>query len=118
MGLEDLGDQGLLLPEEHWGDNPEESWRSRAQIVVCGALFLASALLIWFGMGSWVTFVGIGVFLLDLVLFMVFTFQAVEFRVDHLLGLGVGGDVEGLLTEDESWSDHSSVRHDDSEGPA
>lgn len=110
MALDDLEEQGLLLPEEAWGKRPQESWRSRAQIVVCGGLFLASALLIWFGSGSWPTFLGIALFLGDLSLFMIFTFQAVEFQVNHLLELGVGGEVEGLLAEDESWSDPSSER--------
>lgn len=99
MGLDELREQNLLLPQEMWGSRPSESWRSRAQIVVCGLLFLVAALLIWFGSGSWVTFVGIGIFVLNLFLFLVFTFQAVDYQVGHLVELGVGGEVEGFADD-------------------
>jgi len=101
MGLDELRQQNLLLPEEMWGTRPAESWRSRAQIVVCGLLFLVSALCIWFGEGAWVTFLGIGIFLLDLFLFLIFTFRAVDYQVGHLVDEGVGGRVEGLPGDDE-----------------
>lgn len=102
MALDDLDRQGLLLPREQWGSNPSASWRGRAQILVCGTLFLAASLLIWLGDGTWITFAGLGAFFLGLFLFLVLTFRAVDHQVNHLLELGAGGQVEGLApAEDE-----------------
>lgn len=102
MSLDDLRRQNLLLPEEMWGSRPSESWRSRVQIVVCGLLFLVSSLCIWFGAGGWVTFLGIGIFLFDLFIFLIFTFRAVDHQVGHLVDQGVGGRVEGLPGDEEA----------------
>jgi len=57
MALDDLKQQGLLLPQKHWGHTPPVSWRGRLQLILCGALFVVSAGLIWFGRGGWPTFV-------------------------------------------------------------
>lgn len=102
MSLDDLKEQGLLLPREHWGRTPPVSWRGRLQLLLCGALFVLSAGLIWFGAGSGTTFVGIGLFFADLFLFVVLTFKAVDFQVAYLMDLGVAGEVEGLPESDDS----------------
>lgn len=101
MGLEDLKEQGLLLPRKHWGQTPPVSWRGRLQLILCGALFVVSAGLIWFGRGGRMTFLGIGLFFLVLFLFVFLTFKAVDFQVSHLLDLGVGGKIEGLPEQTE-----------------
>jgi len=101
VSLDDLKSQGLLLPRRHWGRTPPVSWRSRLQLILCGGLFLLSALLVWFGAGGVVTFAGIALFLAVLFLFVFLTFKAVDFQVAHLLDLGVGGEVEGLAEPGE-----------------
>ncbi|NIP57922.1 MAG: hypothetical protein GWM92_06715 [Gemmatimonadetes bacterium] len=118
MGLDELKEQNLLLPEKMWGGRPAESWRSRAQIVVCGLLFLVSALCIWFGGGSWVTFLGIGIFLVDLFLFLIFTFRAVDYQVGHLVEMGVGGKVEGFAREGDEGRDAGAGGEESAPGTA
>jgi protein-S-isoprenylcysteine O-methyltransferase Ste14 len=103
MPLEELRREGLLMPERYWGDAPEATLRSRLSVLFTFGLGIAAAALIWLGDGGWVTFVGTGIFLVDLFLILWTTFLVVDVRVDRLESMDLGGEVEGL-TEDEGRS--------------
>ena len=99
MPLEDLRRQGLLLPERMWGHRPTIPLRTRLSVLFTFLVGLVSAWLIWAGAGGWLTFLGVGIFLLDLVLILLTTFQAVNAQVEALQGRGLEGKVEGLSRE-------------------
>ncbi|HKJ01458.1 MAG TPA: hypothetical protein VJ997_03355 [Longimicrobiales bacterium] len=84
MTLRDLDDMGLLLPREHWGHTPHAGRRTTALTVFAALLGLASAWVVWSGQGGIMTFVGLGLFLVDLAIFQVVTFLAVEDRMERL----------------------------------
>jgi len=96
MPLKDLKNQGLLLPEHMWGHRPRATFRSRLSVVLTFSVGLVSAGVIWFGAGGWLTFLGVGVFLVDLLLILITTFLAVDTQVDSLHGRGLEGKIEGL----------------------
>ncbi len=91
MALRDLHDLGLLLPREHWGGVPRASLRTGLLTAGASAMGLASALLIWFGAGGTWTFVGVGLFFLTLLAFLLVTFRAVEERMARLEAIGADG---------------------------
>ena len=101
MPLEDLRKQGLLLPEQMWGHRPTIPFRTRISVLFTFLVGLISAWVIWIGAGGWVTFVGVGIFLLDLLLILVTTFRAVDAQVARLHSRGLEGKVEGLDREAE-----------------
>ena len=96
MPLEELKKQGLLLPERMWGHRPRASGPDRVSAVVTFSLALFAAWLIWVGSGGRLTFIGIGIFLVDLFLILLTTFRAVNAQVDSLEGRGLAGKIEGL----------------------
>ena len=96
MPLRDLRKQGLLLPERMWGHRPRATFRSRISVVITFGVGLLSAWIIWAGAGGWATFVGVAVFLVDLVLILFTTFLAVDTQVESLHGRGLEGKIEGL----------------------
>ena len=91
MALRDLDQLGLLLPRKHWGHRPRASLRTTVFTVLASLLGLAAAAMIWFGQGGTLTFVGLGLFLMDLGLFLVVTFWAVEHRMEALAEIGADG---------------------------
>lgn len=91
MGLRDLNDMGLLLPREQWDSVPSASRTTGALTAGAVALGLGAALLVWFGGGSTGTFVGLGLFLLDLLAFLLVTFRAVEDRMSRLEAIDADG---------------------------
>ncbi|MGW8266999.1 MAG: hypothetical protein ACWGSQ_11560 [Longimicrobiales bacterium] len=101
MPLDDLRKQGLLLPEGMWGHRPQTTLRSRVSVLLTFGVGLLSAWMIWAGAGGWVTFLGVGIFLLDLLLILVTTFLAVNTQVDSLQRRGLAGKVEGLESGSE-----------------
>lgn len=96
MTLEELDEQGLLLPEEHRGEKPAASLRSQVRLLVTALVAVLSAVVIWLGEGGTLTFVGVALFLMDLGAFLWAVFAAVEIQMGHLRDLGAGGRVEGL----------------------
>jgi hypothetical protein len=91
MALRDLAELGLLLPREHWGRAPSASLRTGILTAGAALLGLVSALLVWLGAGNTWTFVGIGLFFLDLLAFLLVTFRAVEERLARLASIGAEG---------------------------
>jgi hypothetical protein len=65
-------------------------------VLPVAAFGLVAALSIWFGRGGWLTFAGIGLFLLDLLAFLLLSFWMVDRQFRELLDLGVAGEVEGI----------------------
>lgn len=96
MPLEDLKKQRLLLPERHWDRGPTTPGRREALVLLAGALGFAAALLTWVGSGSWLTFAGLGLFLADLLFFLLLTFRTVDAQYRRLVDLGAGGVVDGV----------------------
>ncbi len=96
MPLEELRKEGLLLPERHWGHFPRASLRSRLSVLITFSIGIGAAAVIWFGDGGWLTFLGTGVFLVDLFLILITTFLVVDARVDRLESMGLEGEVVGL----------------------
>jgi hypothetical protein len=96
MPLHDLKKHGLLLPEHMWGHRPRVTNRTRISVLVTFGVGLAAAWIIWAGQGGWMTFLGVGVFLFDLLLILLTTFLSVDAQVDGLEGRGLAGKVEGL----------------------
>ncbi len=102
MPLEELKREGLLLPERHWGHPPRPTLRSRLSVLGTFSVALGAAAVIWFGDGGWLSFVGTGIFLVDLFLILITTFAVVDARVDRLEAMGLEGEVVGLeASEDE-----------------
>lgn len=101
MPLNDLRKQGLLLPDHMWGHRPKATLRSRISVVSTFSVGLVSAWIIWAGAGGWITFLGVGIFLADLLLILLTTFLAVDTQVDSLHGRGLEGKIEGLEPRSE-----------------
>ncbi len=101
MPLDELKKKGLLLPERMWGHRPRTSLRSRISVLITFGVGLFAAWLIWVGAGGPVTFLGVGIFLLDLLLILITTFLAVDAQVDALQDRGLGGKIEGLEAREE-----------------
>lgn len=95
MGLRDLNDMGLLLPREQWDSVPSASRITGLLTAGAVVLGLASALLVWFGRGGTGTFVGLGLFFLDLAAFLLVTFRAVEDRMSRLEAMDADVPVAG-----------------------
>lgn len=96
MPLDDLREQRLLMPEELWGNRPRATLQQNLVILCAGFIAALAAGLIWFGAGGPRTFVGLALFLFDLLLFLAITFWAVEHRVRRLHDMGLRGKIEGL----------------------
>lgn len=101
MPLEELKKNRLLLPERMWGQKPRATLRTRVTALVTFSLALFAAWVIWVGQGSRLSFLGIGLFLVSLVLILVSTFQAVDVQVKGLEARGLVGKVEGLDAREE-----------------
>lgn len=66
MTIEDLREQGVLLPEEEWGAHRLETTTSEGVLLAAFAVALAALVLAYVGAGGILTWVGTGVFLVDL----------------------------------------------------
>ena len=95
MALRDLHELGLLLDQDHWGKVPHATLATGIMTAAASLLGFTAALLIWFGGGGTWTFVGIGLFFLDLLAFLLVTFRAVEERMTRLEAIGADGPTVG-----------------------
>ncbi|HKK27067.1 MAG TPA: hypothetical protein VKB18_03200 [Gemmatimonadota bacterium] len=66
MSIDDLRDQGVLLPEEEWGEHRLETTVHVVPLAAGFAVAVASLAVIYLGDGGILTWVGSGVFLLAL----------------------------------------------------
>ena len=78
MSLEELEDAGVLLPEENWGKMKTVSNMNPILVVIIGIMAIGSIFMMLIGDGMLMTFIGIGLFLLDLVLFTAYGIWAIN----------------------------------------
>ncbi len=96
MPLDDLRRQRLLVPEDLWGPQPRPVRRIDLASLGAGVLAAVSAVLVWMGAGSTLTFVGLGLFFADLAALLLITFWSVETQVQRLVDMGLAGKIDGL----------------------
>ena len=65
MSLQDLKDEGVLLPESEWGGPSRKSTVPRGSIAILLAVAVGALAAAYMGGGGWLTWVGITVYLLD-----------------------------------------------------
>ncbi len=63
MSIDDLRDQGVLLPEEEWGKHRLQTTVPLAPLAVGYGSALASLVIMYLGAGGVVTWIGAGTFL-------------------------------------------------------
>lgn len=78
MSLEDLKRAGLILPEREWGKRGLRSAVNRPLLVLVGAGAVISSFLMYAGDGGLLTWLGMGLYLVFLLLFTALSLQAVE----------------------------------------
>jgi len=66
MTIEDLKEQGVLLPEEEWGVHELETTTPEVPLALAFAAAVGFWLMIYLGDGQLLTWVGTGLFLLDM----------------------------------------------------
>lgn len=66
MSIDDLRDQGVLLPEEEWGEHRLETTVPLLPLAVGYVAAVASLVVIYVGGGGLVTWIGAGAFLVAL----------------------------------------------------
>lgn len=66
MSMEDLREHGVLLPEEEWGEHRLETTVSEPRLAVAFVIAVASTVVMYFGAGGSLTWVGLIVFLFAL----------------------------------------------------
>lgn len=69
MSLEDLEKAGILLPREEWGTHDVHTRVARLPLLLLGALVPVSAALMYAGDGELLTWIGVGLFFVQLVVF-------------------------------------------------
>lgn len=96
MTRERLTEQRVLIPEEKRRGMPESSPRQNLLTIIATAGFVAAALMIWFGQGTVVTFLGMLLFVIDLGFFLYVGAVSIGDQYERLRRMGIGGDVVGL----------------------
>lgn len=66
MSIEDLREQGVLLPEEEWGEHRLETTVPLVPLAVGYAAAVASLVVMFVGAGGLLTWIGAGAFLVAL----------------------------------------------------
>ena len=78
MSLEDLKMAGLILPEEEWGKHSLKTTVNRLELIIVGVCAFASGLMMYFGNGHLLTWIGLTLFLICLGAFTALSIVAVE----------------------------------------
>ena len=102
MALEELEEQGVLLPEERWGEHELSTTVARWPLATTFALGVAALAAAYLGDGGPWTWVGIGTFLAALYAATILCDRAIERqreRMAHTAG-GASGGSEGAGAED------------------
>jgi hypothetical protein len=66
MSLDDLREQGILLPENEWGAHRLETTVQQGRLTVAFGLAVASAVVVYLGAGGRWTWIGLVAFLISL----------------------------------------------------
>ena len=78
MSKEDLEHMGVLLPEEEWGKHVLTTTVNRPLLIVIGVVTMVSVVLMYWGNGSFWTWLGVMLFLMMLSGFTLLSIRAVE----------------------------------------
>jgi len=78
MGLEDLQEQGVLLPKEEWGKHSLKPTVAKWWLLAVFAAGVASLVASYLGDGGPLTWIGVGVFLVVLYTATILCDRAVE----------------------------------------
>lgn len=78
MTLEDLEEAGALLPEEEWGKHSLETTANRPGLVLTGLVSVLAGVGMYLGGGNTLTWIGAGVFIIDLTVFTWLSMRAVD----------------------------------------
>ena len=78
MAIEDLKEAGLLLPEEEWGKYELKTTVNTAALSGVGILGIISVAMMYLGDGHWPTWLGVLLFLLSLIAFLIISLVGIE----------------------------------------
>ncbi len=78
MSKEDLENMGVLLPEEEWGKHPLITTVNKPLLITIGVMTVISAVLMYWGNGNFLTWLGVALFLTMLLGFTLISIRAVE----------------------------------------
>lgn len=78
MSLDELRDQGILLPEEEWGEHSLKTTVARGPLLLVLVLAVIGLVAAFLGDGAWPTWVGVGLFLVALYCATILCDRAVE----------------------------------------
>ena len=78
MTMEDLREQGVILPEEEWGVHDLETTVPEWTVGALLLLGAASLVVAYLGDGAWLTWAGVGVFVLALLAVAWICHRAIE----------------------------------------
>jgi len=84
MSLDELRDQGILLPEEEWGEHSLEPTVARGPLLVVLLLAVVGLVAAFVGDGAWPTWVGVGLFLVCLYVATFLCDRAIEVQRERM----------------------------------
>ncbi|MDX1622701.1 MAG: hypothetical protein R3199_01815 [Gemmatimonadota bacterium] len=83
MTLEDLQSAGVVLPEEEWGERELTTTVSKPGTIATAAVAVATGLMMYLGGGEALTWIGGGLFLVDLLAFTWLVIRAVDLQAER-----------------------------------
>lgn len=78
MSKEDLENMGVLLPEEQWGKHALTTTVNKPLLIAIGVMTMISVVLMYWGNGNFLTWLGVALFLTMLSGFTLLSIKAVE----------------------------------------
>lgn len=78
MSKEDLENMGVLLPEEQWGKHALTTTVNKPLLIAIGVMTMISVVLMYWGNGNLLTWLGVALFLTMLSGFTLLSIKAVE----------------------------------------
>jgi hypothetical protein len=78
MSKEDLENMGVLLPEEQWGKHALTTTVNKPLLIAIGVMTMISVVLMYWGNGNFLTWLGVALFLTMLSGFTFVSIKAVE----------------------------------------
>jgi hypothetical protein len=78
MSKEDLENMGVLLPEEQWGKHTLATTVNKPLLIAIGVMTMISVVLMYWGNGNFLTWLGVALFLTMLSGFTLLSIKAVE----------------------------------------
>jgi hypothetical protein len=78
MSKEDLENMGVLLPEEQWGKHALTTTVNKPLLIAIGVMTMISVVLMYWGNGNFLTWLGVALFLTMLSGFTLLSIKAVD----------------------------------------